>query len=141
VPFKGGGPAFTALLGGHVDMFFSNIPAGLAYYRSGKLRILGVLTPKRFPLLPDVPAVAESLPGYEILNWFGIVVPAATPRAIVSRLHDAVANVLREPDVSARLIELGAEPVADSPREFGAFMKAETAKWAKLIETAHIRAD
>lgn len=122
-------------------MFFSNIPAGLANARAGRLKILGVLTPKRSPLLPDVPTVAETLPGYEILNWFGMVVPAGTPRRIVNRIHTELAKTLHQPDVKARLLELGAEPIANSPEEFGAFMKAETRKWATVINEAHIRAN
>ncbi len=141
VPYKGGGPAFAALLGGQIEVFFSNIPSGLAHVRSGRLMALGVLTPKRSPVLPNVPTVAESLPGYEILNWFGVVVPAGTPRAVVNRLHAEISKVLKLPDVNARLNELGSEPVESSPKQFGAFMKSETAKWAKLIREANIRAN
>ena len=141
VPYKGGGPAFAALMGGQIDVFFSNIPVGLQHVRSGRLRAIAVLTPKRSPVMPDIPTVGESLPGYEILNWFGMVLPAGTPRAILSRLHAEITRALRDPEVTARLLELGAEPVGSSPNDFGAFTKSETAKWAKLIREADIRAD
>jgi tripartite-type tricarboxylate transporter receptor subunit TctC len=141
VPYKGGGPAFTAILGGHVDVLFSNLTIGLAHLRSGRLRAIAVLTPKRSPLLPELPAVADSLPGYEILNWFGFVVPKGTPAPIVRRLHDEIVKALREPDVTERLNQLGTEPVGSSPREFGAFMKSESAKWARVIREAHITAN
>ena len=91
--------------------------------------------------MPDVPAVSESLPGYEILNWFGVVVPAGTPRGIVSRLNSELAKTLHDSEVVARLLELGAQPIANTPEEFGSFMKSESVKWARVIKEAHIRVE
>ncbi len=141
VPYKGSGPSFTAVLGGEIPLTFDSMVQGLPYVKSGRLRAVAVLGPKRSPLLPEVPAVAETLPGYEVVNWFGMVVPAATPRDIVNRLHAETVKTLRLPEIRERLMESGAEPVGSSPEEFGAFMKAETAKWAKVIKEANIHAD
>ncbi|HSN40005.1 MAG TPA: tripartite tricarboxylate transporter substrate binding protein [Burkholderiales bacterium] len=141
VPYKGSGPSFTAVLGGEIPLTFDSMVQGLPYVKSGRLRAVAVLGPKRSPLLPEVPAVAETLPGYEVVNWFGMVVPAATPRDIVNRLHAEAVKTLRLPEIRERLMESGAEPVGSSPEEFGTFMKAETAKWAKVIKEANIHAD
>jgi len=92
-------------------------------------------------VLPDVPTVNETLAGYEVVNWFGIVVPAGTPREIIARLHSEIVKILRMPDISERLSAQGSDPVGSSPDEFGAFMKSETAKWARVIKEANIRAD
>lgn len=141
VPYKGSGPSFTAVLGGEIPLTFDSMVQGLPYVKSGRLRAVAVLGPKRSPLLPEVPAVAETLPGYEVVNWFGMVVPAATPSDIVNRLHAEAVKTLRLPEIRERLMESGAEPVGSSPEEFGTFMKAETAKWAKVIKEANIHAD
>ncbi|MDO8598317.1 MAG: tripartite tricarboxylate transporter substrate binding protein [Sulfuricaulis sp.] len=141
VPYKGSGPSFIDLLGGQVPLTFDSMVQGLQYVKSGRLRAIAVLGPKRSPVLPDVPTVGETLPGYEVVNWFGMVVPAATPRDIVTRLNTETVKVLRLPEVRERLVANGAEPVGNTPEEFGAFMKAETVKWARVIKAANIRAD
>jgi tripartite-type tricarboxylate transporter receptor subunit TctC len=138
VPYKGSGPEFVDLLGGHIPLAFDSGLQGISFVKTGKLKALGVLSTKRSPLLPDVPAVAETLPGYEVTNWFGLMIPAATPREIVTRLNVEAVKVLRLPDVRERLAQQGAEPVGDTPEEFGAFIKIESDKWAKVIKSAGI---
>ncbi len=141
IAYKGSGPSFIDLLGGQVPITFDSMVQGLPYVKSGKLRAVATLGPKRSPVLPDVPTVGETLPGYEVVNWFGTVVPAGTPRDVVSRLHTEVVKVLRLPEIRERLVAQGTDPVGNTPEEFGAFMKSETAKWAKVIKEADIRAE
>jgi tripartite-type tricarboxylate transporter receptor subunit TctC len=141
VPYKGSGPSFQDLLGGHVSMTFDSLVQSLPYIKSGKLKALAVLGKMRSPLLPEVPTVAETVPGYDLTNWFGLVAPAATPREIIAKLNEDWAKVLLNPEVRTKLSGMGADVVGNKPEEFGAFMKAETAKWAKLVKEAHIRAE
>jgi len=141
VPYKGSGPSFQDLLGGHVSMTFDSLVQSLPYIKSGKLKALAVLGKMRSPLLPEVPTIAETVPGYDLTNWFGLVAPAATPREIIAKLNEDWAKVLLNPEVRTKLSGMGADVVGNKPEEFGAFMKAETAKWAKLVKEAHIRAE
>jgi tripartite-type tricarboxylate transporter receptor subunit TctC len=141
VPYKGSSPSFTDVLGGQVPITFDSLTQGLPYVKTGRLRAVATLGPKRTQVLPDVPTVNETLAGYEVVNWFGIVVPAGTPREIIARLHSEIVKILRMPDISERLSAQGSDPVGSSPDEFGAFMKSETAKWARVIKEANIRAD
>ena len=141
VPYKGSSPSFTDVLGGQVPITFDSLTQGLPYVKAGRLRAVATLGPKRTQVLPDVPTVNETLAGYEVVNWFGIVVPAGTPREIIARLHSEIVKILRMPDISERLSAQGSDPVGSSPDEFGAFMKSETAKWARVIKEANIRAD
>jgi len=141
VPYKGSSPSFTDVLGGQVPITFDSLTQGLPYAKTGRLRAVATLGPKRTQVLPDVPTVNETLAGYEVVNWFGIVVPAGTPREVIARLHSEIVKILRMPDISERLSAQGSDPVGSSPDEFGAFMKSETAKWARVIKEANIRAD
>ncbi len=141
IAYKGSGPSFIDLLGGQVPLTFDSLTQGLQYVKSGRLRAVATLGPARSPVLPDVPTVGDTLKGYEVVNWFGVVVPAATPRDVINRLHGEIVKVLRMPDIRERLSSQGADPVGSSPEEFGAFMKSETAKWARVIKEANIRAD
>ena len=141
IAYKGSGPAMTDLMGGHVSLEFDSMLQGLPYVKGGRLKALATLGPKRAPQLPDVPTVDETIPGYEVINWFGLVLPTATPREIVQRLNSEVVKALRSPEVRERLAQQGAEPVGNSPEEFGAFIKSESAKWAKVIRGAHIIAE
>ncbi len=141
VAYKGSGPSFGDLMGGHIPIAFDSGLQGINSVKAGKLRALAVLGLKRSPLLPDVHAMAETLPGYEVVNWFALAAPAGTPREIITRWHSEVARALKHPDVRDKLVAQGADPVGSSPDEFAAFMKAETAKWARLIKEADIRAD
>ena len=141
VPYKGSGPSFIDLLGGQIPLTFDSLTQGLPYVNSGRLRAVATLGPKRTPVLPQVPTVEETLAGYVVVNWFGLVAPAATPRDVVNRLHTALVKVLRMPDIRERLSAQGADPVGSTMEEFGAFMKAETAKWALVIKAANIHVD
>jgi len=141
VPYQGTSPALVAIMGGHVQVTFGALLTGLPLVKSGKLRGLATLGRARSPLLPDLPALHETLPGYEVINWYGMMVPAATPRAAVSRLHGAIVKVLNTPDVRDTLMAQGADPVGNSPAEFAAFMKSESAKWHKVIKAAGIKVE
>jgi len=142
IPYKGSAPSFLDLLGGRVSLTFDSLVQALPYVRDGRLKALAVLGAARSPLLPEVPTVAESgLPGYELTNWFGLVAPAATPREIVAKTHGDVARVLLDPAVSQTLSAMGATVIGNTPGEFGAVMRDESAKWGKLIKEANIRAE
>jgi tripartite-type tricarboxylate transporter receptor subunit TctC len=140
VPFKGGAPALTALMSGEVAMSYENSLVLLPHVKSGKVRALGVTGSKRSRLLPDLPTIAEAaLPGYDASGWYGLVVPAATPKDIVARINAEAVRVLRLPEVADRLSGQGAEPVGNSAAEFGAFMRTEIDKWAKLVKSAQMK--
>src|SRR5467141_681218 len=141
VPYKGSAPSFQDLLGGQVSLTFDSLVQALPYVRDKRLNALAVLGAERSPLLPEVPTVAESLPGYELTNWFGLVVPAAVPRAIVGKIHADVVKVLQDAGVSEKLAAMGATAVGNTPEQFGAMMRADSEKWAKLIREADIRAE
>ncbi len=139
IPYKGGGPALTDLLGGHVPILVQSVVQGLPPVRGGKLRSLALLGGKRSPLLPDVPIMSETFAGYEAANWYGMVVRANTPGAIHRRISKELVTVLRSADVKERIVSLGATPVGSTPEEFAAFMESETAKWARVIREANVR--
>jgi tripartite-type tricarboxylate transporter receptor subunit TctC len=141
VAYKGSAPSFQDLLGGQVSLTCDSLVQALPYIRDGRLIALAVLGATRSPLLPEVPTVGETLPGYELTNWFGLVAPAATPRATVARIHDDVVKVLRDPGVAERLSGMGATAIGNEPGEFGAAMRADSEKWGKLIREAHIKAE
>jgi tripartite-type tricarboxylate transporter receptor subunit TctC len=142
VPYKGGGPAVQALLGGQVQLNFATIVSVLPQVRSGKLRGIAVTTARRSPGAPDIPTIAESgVPGYDHGPWNGFLAPARTPRAVIARLYEETARILQLPETKAVFTNEGAEPVGNKPEEFGAIIKAETAKWAKVIHAAGIKAD
>ncbi len=139
VPYKGTAPAFSALLGGEVQFAVSAVVSGLQHVKAGRLRAIATTTKKRIALLPDVPTANETLPGLEVDNWYGLVVPAGTPRAMVMRLQAEIVRVLHLPAVQEKLAAQGVEPVGSAPREFDAFMKAEILKWARVVKSANIR--
>jgi tripartite-type tricarboxylate transporter receptor subunit TctC len=142
IPYKGSGPSFTDLLGGQVSLTCDSLLQALPYIKAGRLKALAVLGSKRSKLLPDVPTVAESgVPGYELTNWFGLVVPAATPKDLITRLYGDVSKVLAQPDVRDKIEGMGADVIDSTPDQFAAFMRAETTKWAKVIKQANIRAE
>src|SRR5688572_13104943 len=135
VPYKGGGAAIPALLGGQVHLGFPSLASVLAHVRAGKLRAIAVTTAKRSPVLPEIPTIAESgVPGYDHGPWNGFLAPAKTPRAIVARLNEETARILHSPDTKALFLAEGAEPVGDKPEAFAATIKSEIAKWAKVIQ-------
>ena len=140
VPYKGGPPAATDLIAGQIALLFFNTPAALPYVKSGKLRALGVSTAKRSPLLPDVPTIAEGgVAGFDTDVWFGLVAPAGTPADSVTKTQRDIARVVAMPDVRKQLLDIGAEPVANTPEEFAARIKKESALWARVIQNAKIR--
>jgi tripartite-type tricarboxylate transporter receptor subunit TctC len=138
--FKGAGMAIVSLLSGEVSVMFTTPPTAMAYLKAGRLRPLGLTTLTRIEALPDVPTIAEAgVPGYESVQWFGMLVPAGTPRPIIDRLHQEIARSLRAPDMRGRLTSLGLTAVGSTPEEFGAYMRSETEKWAKVIKTMGIK--
>ena len=141
VPYKGGGPAMVELIAGHVQMMVQSVVQGASSIKDGRVRALAVLGPKRSPVLPDVPTMGESLPGYEATNWYGLVVPVKTPIAIQKQIYGAVLRVVRTPELESRILAQGAVPVMSTPAVFAEFLKTETAKWAKVIQSANIRAE
>jgi tripartite-type tricarboxylate transporter receptor subunit TctC len=141
VPYRGQGPAMTDLLGGQVQVMFDPVVSSIAHIRAGKLRPLAVTTSMRSEALPDIPTVGEFVPGYEVIVWFGLGAPKATPAEIVEKLNKEINAGLADPKIKARLADLGAGPLALSPAEFGKFIADETEKWAKVIKFAGIKAD
>ena len=140
VPFKGSGQSVISLLAGEIAANFPSVPTAIPYIKAGRLRGLGVTTAKRTPALPEVPSIAEAgLPGYEATQWFGVLAPAGTPRAIIDRLHQELSRAVRSPDVKERLTSEGADIVAGTPEEFAAYIKSETDKWTKVIKSAGIK--
>jgi tripartite-type tricarboxylate transporter receptor subunit TctC len=136
VPYRGTGPALSDLLAGNVTLAIDNMPPYLPQVKSGKLRALGVASPERAKAAPDIPTIAEAgLPGYAVSAWKGLMAPAGTPRPVIDRLHAAVVKILAAPDVQKRMTEMGAEPVGDTPAQFGAFLQAESRKWSALVKS------
>jgi tripartite-type tricarboxylate transporter receptor subunit TctC len=142
VPYKGGAPAITDVIGGHADITFANLVAVYSQIQNGQVRALAVTTGKRSPALPDVPTLAEAgLMDYAFASWFGILAPAGTPPAIIKKLNSEIVRVLRSPEISERLSKEGADLIASSSEEFSSYLKNETAKWSGLLQAAGIRAD
>lgn len=140
VPYKGSGPGVTDLVAGHVPAMMPNMLSAQPHIKTGRLRALGVTGSKRAPGAEDIPTIAEAgVPGYEAVQWYGLLAPAATPRDIVTKLHGGMAKALQNPEVRQRLLNDGAEPVGGSPDEFAAYLRAETAKWAKVVQAAGIK--
>ncbi len=142
VPYKGGGPAMIDLVAGHVEIFVAVISTAVPQVKAGKARALAVTGPRRAAALPEVPTVSESaLKGYEATNWYGYVVPPATPRPIVERLNQATVSVLEMADVRQALLDQGIEAAPSSPEQFAAYIKSETSKWTQVIKAARLKAD
>src|SRR5262245_16649999 len=139
IHYMGGGPAVTATVGGETDLVFATMPTAIPFIRSGRLRALGVCTATRTSLLPDLPTIAEAgLPGYEATNSVGVVAPAGTPREIVAKLQQEIARILSMRDVQERLLAAGIEPSSMKPEQFNDYIRAEVAKWAKVVKAAGI---
>jgi tripartite-type tricarboxylate transporter receptor subunit TctC len=142
VPYKGDTPALIDLASGQVHLMFGTAVSFLPYVKSRRLNALAVTNPKRSPIVPDVPTVAESgLAGFEALQWFGVLAPAGTPRELVTRLNGDIIKTLRLPDVRERMAALGAEVVGSSPEQFASFQKADAAKWAKVVKESGAKID
>jgi len=139
VPYKGSAPALNDVIGGQVQMLITGVSSAIGHTRSGKLRALGVTSAKRLPALPDVPAIAETVRGYEVLTWYGVFAPVGTPAAIVQRLHGAIVTGMASRDMQEKMTALGADAVTNSPKEFAALVRDEIAKWGQVLRTAGIR--
>jgi tripartite-type tricarboxylate transporter receptor subunit TctC len=132
----------TDLLGGQVQLMFSDAPTALPHIKSGRVRALGVGSPKRSALVPDVPTIAESgVKGYDAYSWAGVFAPAGTPKEILVKVNGDIVKALSDPEVKKRLLEAGAEAAPGTPEQFGAFLKGEIAKWGKVVKDANIKAD
>ena len=142
VPYKGAVPALTDLLGGRLSMIFSSMPPALPHVQSGKLRALGVTSATRSPAAPDVPTIAQSgLKGYEVINWYGVLVPAKTPKEIVGKLNGEVVRIMNLPAVKERLAAQGAETFTSTPEKFADMIRTETEKWAKVVKFSGAQLD
>jgi tripartite-type tricarboxylate transporter receptor subunit TctC len=140
VPYKGAGPAMTDLLGGQVEAMFPSLITALPHIRSGKLRALALSAPQRSPLLPDVPTVAESgYPAFNAVQWYGVCAPAGTPPAVVQRLNKALNAAVTNPEVRAKLAEQSAEVAPMSAAEFGEYIRADIAKWVRLLKDTNLK--
>jgi len=141
VPYRGAAPALTDMLGGQVQVMFDNLPSSIAHIQAGRLRALAVTTAARSKVLPDVPTVAETVPGYEASAFFGMAVPAGTPRDIIEKLNRAVNEALADPGVQAKLAELGGTLIPGTPEDFGKIVSDETDKWAKVVKATGASAE
>jgi tripartite-type tricarboxylate transporter receptor subunit TctC len=141
IPYRGAGPAVTDLLGGQVQVYFGSLPPTIEHIRAGKLRMLAVTTATRFATLPDLPTVAEFVPGYEASQWFAVGLRKNTQAEIVDRLNKEINAILADPDMRARLADLGATVFAGSSADFGKFIAEETEKWAKVVKISGAKAD
>jgi tripartite-type tricarboxylate transporter receptor subunit TctC len=141
VPYKGSAPALTALIGGEVDLSYANIPAIFQHVKSGRLRPLALTGTKRSELLAGVPTMKESGVNMNVVVWYGVLAPAATPKDIVAKLGENIAKVARSPDIRQRLLDQGAEPVGNTPEEFAKILRAEVALWADIVKLSGAKAD
>jgi len=142
IPFNRIAPAVTAVVGGQVQIMFAGAPSALPQVKAGRLVALGVASPKRIAAAPDLPTLAESgLPGFDVTSWYSIVVPSGTPNDIIARLRSEIASALTQPDIQEKLAGLGAEPIGNTPAEFAAMLKVETAKWGKIVKDANIQVE
>jgi tripartite-type tricarboxylate transporter receptor subunit TctC len=139
VPYRGGGPAVTDLIAGQVQVYFATTVASIEYIRAGKLRALAVTTAARSEALPDIPTVAEFVPGYEVSTWYGVGAPKAMSAEIVEKLNKEINAGLAEPKMKKRLADLGGDVLALSPGDFGKFIADDTDKWAKVVRAANIK--
>jgi tripartite-type tricarboxylate transporter receptor subunit TctC len=142
VPYKAGAPAVMDLVGGQMQMYCSGITAVLQLVNAGKLRAISTATPNRSALLPGVPNAAESgLPGFDVASWIAVFAPAKTPEPVIRRLYDEIARVANDPEMQKSIVAQGAEPALLDPAQMGAYLKAEIAKWAKVVKAANVRPD
>jgi tripartite-type tricarboxylate transporter receptor subunit TctC len=139
VPYKGGGPALIDLLSGQMQIMFATMPAAMPHVKSGKVRPVAVTTIKRSQAMPELPTIGETVKDYEASTWYGLLVPARTPKNIVTTLHGQIVKILSAREMKDKLIAQGFEPVGGTPEEFGAYIKSEIAKWGKVIRTAGIK--
>jgi tripartite-type tricarboxylate transporter receptor subunit TctC len=141
VPFKGSGPAFPEVFSGRIELIIDPLFSSMPHVKAGRMKAIAITSPTRTPAAPQIPTVAETIPGFSVQSVFGIVVPAATPRDLVRRLHADILKVLQVPEFKAKMAEFGMEPVGNTPEQFDAFIRAEIEKWAKVVKAAGIKAD
>ncbi|HEY3179414.1 MAG TPA: tripartite tricarboxylate transporter substrate binding protein [Casimicrobiaceae bacterium] len=141
VPYKGSAPALTDLIGGQVQLMFDNLPSSLAFIKAGKLRAIAVTSTTRAAALPDVPTVADTVPGFEASSWFGVLAPAGTPRDIVMKINGEIAKWLASPDAKEKLAAQGANVAGGTPEDFTKHIQAETAKWSKVVKESGAKVD
>ena len=141
VPYKGAAPALVDVIGGHVPIMFDNLAPSLEHIRSGKLRALGVTTKERAPSMPDLPTIAETVPGFETYSWNALFAPAGTPKEIIDQLNAAALAALADPDVTAKLKELSIKPVGSTPEELAAHVQAELTRWAPIVKASGAQLD
>ena len=142
VPYKGAAPAVSDVVGGQVHGIFADLPVLYPYVTSGRLRALAVASPKRAPLLPNLPTMTEAgLPSVEAVNWYGILVPAKTPHEIIAKLNEGIVKSLNDKDLRGKMIERGADPVTSTPEQFTAFLTGDMERWAKIVKTSGIKVD
>ncbi len=141
VPYKGANPVLAALIAGEVDVFFDNLPSSAGHIKGGRIRALAVTSAQREPSMPELPTVAETVPGYEATAWFGIGMPRGTPREVIEKLNAEVNRALADPKMRERLAELGGKPIAGTPEDFGRVIAAETEKWAKVVISSGAKVD
>ena len=134
IPYKGSGPAIAAVLGGEVQIMFELMPTAMPHVKSGRFRALAVTSRNRSPVMPELPAVAETLPGYDVVSWFGLCAPAATPRPVIDKISADLGAALKAPETQERILGLGAQPLAMTPDEFSRFVRSEITKWARVVK-------
>lgn len=141
VPYKGATPGITDVIGGQAQFMFNSIPAVLPHTRGGRLRALGVAGPKRSPVAPDVPTVAETLPGFECVNWYAMLAPTGTPPVVISKINSEILKMIADPPFAKRLLDMGSEPQSSSSADLANYMRKETARWDKVIKSAGIKVE
>jgi len=141
IPYKGAGPAMADLIAGQYHYNFSGLQGAQVQVRAGRLRAIAVTTPQRLPSNPELPAMAEALPGFEVVGWYGVIGPAGLPQPIVARLHEELVKILNEPQMRERIVADGSEPVGSTPEEFRRFMRSDLDKWAKLVKESGAKLD
>ena len=141
IPYKGTGPALVDLVAGRYEFNFAGIQGTQPLVRAGRLRALAITTPARVPALPDLPAMAEAVPGFSVVGWYGVLGPAKLPPPIVAKLHDELIRIINSPEVRERILQDGSDPAGTSPEEFRRFMAADVEKWAKLVKESGAKLD
>ena len=141
IPYKGAGPVLTDLIGGQVQVFFDNLPSSAGHIKGGSIRALAVTSTAREPSFPDLPTVADTVPGYEATAWFGVGMPKGTPREAIDKMNAAVNKALADPKMRERLAQLGGAPIPGTPEDFGKVIVAETEKWAKVVASSGATVD
>jgi len=141
VPYRGNAAAYADLLSGNIQLIFADVASGLPHAQSGALRALGVTAPTRLATLPDIPAIAETVPGYEANGWYGFAAPKGTPADVVAKLNAAINGGLADPELAARFAQLEAKPLVFTPKDYGAFLVSETERWGKAVKASGVRGD